>query len=355
MEKTITIVIPTYNMERYLERCLNSLIVSDELMEKLEVLVINDGSKDCSSEIAHTYQEKYPQTFRVIDKENGNYGSCVNRGLMEAKGKYIKILDADDWFDTANLDKLLDAMTQTDADCVMTDMTQVNEKGETVSTWCYSLPKNSVFSLDELTRLPSKELIWMHCVAYRTENLRRINYHQTEGISYTDQEWIFLPMATCKIFHYYPLVVYKYLVGRDGQTMDPAVFKKSFWMEIRGTVNMANHLSQYKKSNDATYLYLRKRLLSRAMVCYGNYLEKYSMSTCHDEMMVLDDVLKGKLPLLYHKLDDLKGILPTGKGNANDLRFPRFWIVLIWLWRKEKMPISSITIRFLVKLKKCLT
>lgn len=355
MNKILTIVIPTYNMERYLERCLNSLIVSDDLMDRLEILVVNDGSKDRSSEIAHLYEEKYPQSFRVIDKENGNYGSCINRGLTEASGKYIKILDADDWFDTANLERLLSLMTETDADCVMTDMTQVDETGETVSTWRYSLPKNSACSLGELTMLPSNELIWMHCVAYKTENLRCINYHQTEGISYTDQEWIYLPMATCKSIYYYPIVVYKYLVGRDGQTMNPAVFKKNFWMEIKGTINMAHQLSQYNHCDDVAYSYLRKRLLGRAMVCYGCYLEKYNMSTCHDEMVALDTMFKNKLPLLYDKLDDLKGIIPTGKDNANDLRFPRFWIVLVWLWRRGEKPKSSITIRFLVKLKKCLT
>ena len=99
MEKILTIVIPTYNMERYLEKCLTSLIIDDQdLMNQVEVLIVNDGSKDRSSEIAHSYQDKYSNTFRVIDKENGNYGSCVNRGLSEATGKYIKILDADDSF-----------------------------------------------------------------------------------------------------------------------------------------------------------------------------------------------------------------------------------------------------------------
>lgn len=81
MEKILTIVIPTYNMQDYLRRCLDSLIVPEEQMKHLEVLVVNDGSKDNSSAIAHEYQDKYPDTFRVIDKENGNYGSCVNRGL----------------------------------------------------------------------------------------------------------------------------------------------------------------------------------------------------------------------------------------------------------------------------------
>ena len=110
MEKILTIVIPTYNMQDYLRRCLDSLIVPEEQMQLLEVLVVNDGSKDNSSAIAHEYQDKYPGTFRVIDKENGNYGSCVNRGLKEATGKYIKILDADDWFDSEQLDLLIEKL-----------------------------------------------------------------------------------------------------------------------------------------------------------------------------------------------------------------------------------------------------
>lgn len=89
MEKILSIVIPTYNMEDLLSKCLSSLIVKNHL-DMLEVLVVNDGSKDLSSEIAHQFEKENPDTFRVIDKENGNYGSCVNRGLKEAKGKYIK-------------------------------------------------------------------------------------------------------------------------------------------------------------------------------------------------------------------------------------------------------------------------
>ena len=72
MEKILTIVIPTYNMQDYLRRCLDSLIVPEEQMQRLEVLVVNDGSEDNSSAIAHEYQDKYPDTFRVVDKENGN-------------------------------------------------------------------------------------------------------------------------------------------------------------------------------------------------------------------------------------------------------------------------------------------
>ena len=117
MQKLLTIVIPTYNMQDYLHRCLDSLVLEDEqLMSQLEVLVINDGSKDNSSTIAHDYENKYPATFRVIDKENGNYGSCINKGLEIATGKYVKVLDADDSFDTSNFEDYLRFLNSVEVD-----------------------------------------------------------------------------------------------------------------------------------------------------------------------------------------------------------------------------------------------
>ena len=119
-DKILSIVIPTYNMEKYLDKCLTSLIISDKkLFESLEVLVVIDGAKDRSSEIAHNYQEKYPNVIRVIDKENGNYGSCVNRGLLEAVGKYFLVLDADDSFDNDCFLEYLKNIQNLDVDLII--------------------------------------------------------------------------------------------------------------------------------------------------------------------------------------------------------------------------------------------
>lgn len=107
-KKTLSVIIPTYNVERYLHKCLSSLIVSDEkLFNCLEVIVIIDGATDNSSQIAHSYENDYPEVFKVIDKQNGNYGSCINRGIKEANGKYIKILDADDSLETSVLSQYI--------------------------------------------------------------------------------------------------------------------------------------------------------------------------------------------------------------------------------------------------------
>ena len=131
MNKVLSIIIPTYNMEDYLRQCLDSLIIADDLMQQLEVLVINDGSKDQSSAIAHEYSRKHPSTIFVIDKENGNYGSCINRGLKEATGKFIKILDADDSFDSAALAEFINQLRDTNADLVITNFSVVDSEGRT--------------------------------------------------------------------------------------------------------------------------------------------------------------------------------------------------------------------------------
>lgn len=116
-EKLLSIIVPTYNMERYLSRCLDSLLVSS-IIEYIEILVVNDGSKDQSSAIAHNYQERYPQSVKVIDKENGGYGSVLNIGLLNASGKYLKICDSDDWFDSEAFRDFVFQLSKLDTDVV---------------------------------------------------------------------------------------------------------------------------------------------------------------------------------------------------------------------------------------------
>ena len=98
-EKILTVTIPSYNVEAYLEDCLESF-VNSEVMDDIEVLIVNDGSSDNTAKIAQRYVDKYENTFRLINKENGGHGSTINTGVREAKGKYFKVVDGDDWVDT---------------------------------------------------------------------------------------------------------------------------------------------------------------------------------------------------------------------------------------------------------------
>ena len=224
MNKLLTLVIPTYNMEKYLRRCLDSLIVPDEQMQLLEVLIINDGSKDSSSKIAHEYQDKYPDAFKVIDKENGNYGSCINRGLKEASGEYVKVLDSDDYFNTPSLIKLLNYLNSCSSDLVLTDFVE-ECNGEKIKRYCikdeiFDIKSESICDIDSLINGNYSFVGRMHNFTYNIRVFKDLNYTQIEGISYTDQQWIVEPFTKVKTFSYLPVDLYYYQVGRDGQTME---------------------------------------------------------------------------------------------------------------------------------------
>ena len=304
--KILSIIIPTYNMEKYLERCLSSLIVDDnELMHALDILVIIDGATDKSAEIALNYQKQYPGTFRVIEKENGNYGSCINRGLKEATGKYIKILDADDTFDTTNFKEFVLLLQHTEADCVISAMTQVTEDGNVCENVHFDLPTSDYFTLDDLGSAAVS--MWMHCVCLLTDNIRKINYHQSEGISYTDQEWIGLPVSTCRKIIYYPKVVYLYLVGREGQTVDPIVWEKNFWQEIKGMqVMLKQRRTLYDGCSAAGKRYFETRILTRLATIYRNYFLKFRGYNNNDLMAELDKVLQLEHLDLYNETGNFR-------------------------------------------------
>lgn len=212
-------------MEKYLRRCLDSLLIDEEGMKQLEVLVINDGSKDSSSQIAHEYQDKYPDTFRVIDKENGNYGSCVNRGLKEATGKYVKVLDADDWFDTEAFVQYLAYIQDITIDLILTPFNRRGNNNKLISFHQYELPLYKVITTKDFCVSENFE---MHAFTYRTEMLKISHYVQTEGISYTDTEWVLLPLPYVTSVIYIPFCVYQYFVERSGQTIDPNVYLKRY-------------------------------------------------------------------------------------------------------------------------------
>ena len=105
-KKVLTVTVPSYNVEEFLEECLDSF-VCPEIMDDIEVLIVNDGSTDSTAEIGRRYEEEWPGTFRLITKENGGHGSTINRGVEEASGEYFKVVDGDDWVNRKAFVKLV--------------------------------------------------------------------------------------------------------------------------------------------------------------------------------------------------------------------------------------------------------
>lgn len=321
--KIITLIIPTYNMEKYLRHCLDSLIIPN--MSKVEVLVINDGSKDSSSSIAHEYQSKYPQTFRVIDKENGNYGSCVNRGLIEASGKYIKVLDADDSFNSNQFNEFVNSLTNIDTDLVLTDFSIVDENDKVTENYIYSskfenIPVNREFDFIKFINQESINFHGqMHGFTYRTGIVRGSGYHQTEGVSYTDQEWVFKPIVNVRTCEYLDLNVYRYLVGRAGQTMNNV--GKAIKQLIVVVFSMIDFFLNQDK--DSKYQkYLEYQLEGQIDYIYRTGLLNQQFSL--DILREFDDKLSS-YPALY-KLLDKEGVIKSHP----------YFLPYIHSWRQHK-------------------
>lgn len=295
--KLLTIIVPTYNMEKLLRRGLDSLILPAELMPMLEVLVVNDGSKDSSSEIAHEYQDRYPQTFRVIDKENGNYGSCINRGLAEVAGRYVRVLDADDTLDTASLAELLRILQSRDVDMVVTEMYNVDLDGNiTGGGENYAIPTDRMVMLDDVCY--PDWLLGMACTTIRADIFRRIGYHQTEGVSYTDEQWVFAPINEVRTLYYSKIPLYRYLQGREGQTVETTTRLKRSAQVASVVADMVRTYNGMKPRNKRIDGYLQFRLHSLIRSLYEAYLLR--MPTLDQQTLIdFDGFLRENNEQLY--------------------------------------------------------
>lgn len=227
MRKVLTICIPTYNMEALLPRCLDSFIIEKEFMERLEIIVVNDGSKDSSSVIAHTYENRYSNIYFVIDKNNGNYGSCVNAALKHASGKYFRLVDADDSVNPVGLIKLLEELSTVEDDIVFTKYTKVFSTNNTrLSCDVDGIRFNYAYNLN--TEPIPTNCLAMHGITVKTNLLKSINYQQTEGISYTDSEFVLYPLCQAGSLRCLDVELYQYYLGRGEQTMSKSSLVKNY-------------------------------------------------------------------------------------------------------------------------------
>ena len=223
--KLLTVVVPVFKVEKYINKCLDSLIVSDEQMQKVEVIVVNDGTPDNSAIMAKEYEKKYPETFRVIDKENGGHGSAWNVGVKEARGKYLRFLDSDDWL--SNFSDFISRLETCNSDLILADVHCYHEDTK----------KSDYFrntKLEPMKELDTNTFDWQsvrplyrgsnytnfHACTYKTSLLKACQPLFLEKIFYDDEILMVMPLCTSNTFTYFNLVLYNYLLGREGQSVN---------------------------------------------------------------------------------------------------------------------------------------
>ena len=247
--KVLSIGIAAYNMEQFLGRCLDSLIIPD--IDKLEIIVVNHASTDHTHEVAMEYKKRFPQSIKVVDvKENGHYGRAVNNALANATGKYFKLLDADDTYCKENLAEYVSFLEENDSDIIFSTYIVLDFDSNYVSSFvCPEEMLGRSFSLNEVNwRVPKLgKFRAMHSMATKTDILQSNNYFQTEGIAYSDTQLVFfsdLYSQTCSFFN---KPIYNYYLGRDGQTMSEASIKKNCLHFYQNALQMLNVFSSYEK------------------------------------------------------------------------------------------------------------
>lgn len=245
--KTLTIVVPTYNVESYLDQCLKSFVIP-EIMSDLEVLIINDGSTDSSPQIGQNYVNHYPETFRLVTKENGGHGSTINKGIEEATGRYFKVVDGDDWVLQEGLIHLINFLKTVNADLVLNNYYWVNDstgkRSCEVDQVCPGIAYGEEVSFDSVS---SKIFFKMHAITYRTEILKRIPDKIDEHCYYVDLEYMMFPLPYILSMAAIPDFVYMYRIGQPTQSVTIENMQKRCNQHER----VVSRLLEYYKNNTA--------------------------------------------------------------------------------------------------------
>ncbi len=233
--KLISIVVPSYNSENYLDKCVQSLLVGGE---DVEIIIVNDGSTDGTLDIAKKYAEEYPLIVKYVDKVNGGHGDAVCAGLAVATGKYFKVCDSDDWFDYKAYNKVLAEVKKCISEGKNIDLflsnfvyEKVSEKRQATMKYTETVPTGKVLTWDNL-ELKYGRFILMHSAMYRTEVLRDSKLTLPKHTFYVDNLFVYIPLKYVETIYYIDADLYRYYIGRDDQSVNEANMIKRIDQQI---------------------------------------------------------------------------------------------------------------------------
>ena len=219
--KVLSFIIPAYNSANFLDKCLHSMLLP-EVLDKLEILIINDGSTDTTAEISKKYQDKYPGTVRLISQRNKGHGGALNTGCAAASGKYLKAVDADDWVYSESLPEFVRLLEQCESDVVLTHYHTINIKSGQTKNWCCH-PKTfgRLYTLEEILadwRSFNWNLVY-HGITYRRDFYQLHASLLPENIFYEDYEFATFPCCQAASLICFDLFLYEYRIGDVNQSM----------------------------------------------------------------------------------------------------------------------------------------
>ena len=235
--KLLSVTVPCYNSQDYMRHCVETLLPGGD---EVEILIVDDGSKDDTAAIADQLQAQYPTIVRAIHQENAGHGGAVMKGLENATGLYFKVVDSDDWVDTQVLKDLLALLRRfarqgEGVDMVVSDFVydKVGARHKKVMRYPFAIPQNKVLRWEEVGSFPKGHYLLMHSVIYRTQLLRESGLDLPRHTFYVDNLFVYVPMAQVKTLYYVDKVFYHYFIGREDQSVQEGVMIRRIDQQLR--------------------------------------------------------------------------------------------------------------------------
>ena len=222
--KVLSFIIPSYNCRDLLGRCVESMLCP-EVLDKLDIIIVNDGSSDDTAAVAQGYCNRYPDSVRLISQENKGHGGALNTGCAAAQGKFLKVIDADDWVETENLPAFVAALENCDSDVVLTHHYTCNiSNGQTRAWKSYPTTFGKALSMAEIMERANDffRSLTFHGITYRTEFYRQQGIALSEHVFYEDQEFSTIPCCSAGSITCLDLFIYDYRIGDLNQSMSDA-------------------------------------------------------------------------------------------------------------------------------------
>lgn len=289
VEKVLTISIAAYNVENYLTETLESLICP--CIDSLDIIVVNDGSSDATSSIAHSFSQKHPDSIRVIDKPNGGYGSTHNASLLNARGKYFRYVDGDDWYDRDALDKYVSLLATCEADAVITPYVRVfteEANREVIVDDVTCFPEATYRTADVVLPKP----VAACAIAYKTELLRSMDFVMSEKLFYTDIEYAYLPWTHVDTFMVSKLPLYRYRLGHGGQSVSREGISAHYGDICTVMTKLLARCYDTDSGECSSKQYVERCLVKEAVVVYGYLCTAYPNKQVAKKLEEWDCLLK---------------------------------------------------------------
>lgn len=323
----LSIIVPTYNCGGPLKKGVDSL-ANHPLLYLIEIIIINDGSTDNSLQVAKQLKKKY-RCVSIVDKKNGGHGSTINVGIKKAKGKYFRLMDADDYFNTTEFVKFLKRLEIETADVVLTDYSEIDAVSglKKIVRHYDRLPKYRRQKIDLASSKKGGFRTFgplLPTTTCKTELLKQAEFEIDENCFYVDMEYNFITYSQAETIVYYPLEIYQYVLGRESQSVSVKSRKKNFLQHERVCFRL---LDEYSKKRGGYSVKKRDHLRDRlvAPVCDWHYYTIIYYLKSREEFLKFDKKLKKYEEFYNHKKVAGKAVRLLRALNGRGLKLVVFF------------------------------